>query len=71
MITHLVVAALLFLMAVASLVGVVLSHVLTTGGLMFGSSSGSLSIIAFSVSVMTFMKIMRACMGKGECCSGK
>ncbi len=49
---QIVVSALLFLASLASLVGLVLSHVnLDRGTLTFGSSGGSLAILAFAVTV--------------------
>ncbi len=50
---HIIVCALLFLCSLASLVGVVLSHVdVSTGTLSFGTAAGSLSILAFAFTVV-------------------
>lgn len=70
LVTHIVVGALLFLASIAALLGVYMSHVLSTG-LTFGTSSGSLSLIAFAICVMAFGKQMKACAGKCDMCSGK
>ncbi len=49
---QIVVSALLFLASLASLIGVVLSHIsLTTGTLTFGTVSDSLSLLAFAVTL--------------------
>ena len=64
---HLVVSALLLLVAIAAFIGVYKAHVLADG-LTFGTTSGSLAIIAFVVAFLAFMKSMKACMGKCESC---
>ncbi|MDD4319865.1 MAG: hypothetical protein PHW10_06115 [Candidatus Peribacteraceae bacterium] len=70
LVAHLLVAAVLLFTSVAALVGVYLSHVLSSG-LVFGTSSGSLSIIAFVVSVMALGKQVRLCCEKCACCGAK
>lgn len=66
-----IVAVLLLLVAIAALVGVYQTHVVTGSDasrtmIQFGSTSGSLAIIAFVVSVMAWCKKMAACMS-GSC----
>ncbi len=66
-----IVAAALLLVAVAALIGVYQTHVVTGSDssrvmIQFGSTSGSLAIIAFVVSVMAWCKKMVACMS-GSC----
>ena len=65
--------ALLLLAAVASLVGMYYTHILfgtdpVEFRMQFGSTSGSLAIIAFAISSSAFMKQMLACMGECEIC---
>ncbi|MBI2117988.1 hypothetical protein HYT95_03755 [Candidatus Peregrinibacteria bacterium] len=63
-----VVTLLLFLAAVAALAGVYKAHFLG-GGMVFGTTSGSLSILAFSVTATLWAKFMCHCCGctmKGE-----
>ncbi len=71
-----IVALLLLLTSVAALVGVYQSHVISIGAdvsrlaLQFGSTSGSLSIIAFTISVMAWYKKMVCCLSKScDVCS--
>lgn len=78
LVMHLLIAALLLLVSLLSLLGVFLSHILTsthdgvtTTTLAFGTSSGSLSIIAFAVSVTCFLKQLKASWSKCEACSSK
>ncbi len=66
-----IVCALLFLVAIAALFGVYQTHVIigtdpARFAIQFGSTSGSLSIIAFVVSVMAWCKKMSCCMS-GSC----
>jgi hypothetical protein len=68
MVMHLVLAGLLLLAAVASLLGVYLSHFLESG-LTFGTSAGSLSLIAFTFTVTMFLHQLKACMTSCEICS--
>jgi hypothetical protein len=70
MVVHVIVAALLLLLSLAALVGVYKSHVLLDG-LAFGTTSGSLAIIAFVAAVMAFMRQMKACSCKCDVCSVK
>ncbi len=63
------VALLLLLVTIASLVGIYQTHIVA-GGAQFGSTSGSLAIIAFVASVMGWSRQMGKCMGKGcEVCA--
>jgi ABC-type bacteriocin/lantibiotic exporter with double-glycine peptidase domain len=66
MVAHILVSALLFLTALVALIGVYFSHVLTTG-VAFGTSSGSLAIIAFVLSVLALSKQVKACMSECAC----
>jgi hypothetical protein len=70
LVCQVVVAILLFLASVAALVGVYKSHVLSSG-FAFGTTSGSLSLIAFAVSVTLWMSQMRNCVSKCEACGTK
>ncbi len=64
---QIIVCALLFLCSLASLVGVVLSHVdVSQGTLSFGTSAGSLSIIAFAIAVSLWAHGMKALMAIPE-----
>ena len=65
------VCALLFLAAVAALVGVFQTHIIDLAPvrIQFGSTSGSLSIIAFAIAIMAWGKKMACCMGKCEICT--
>ena len=60
-----VVALALFLVSIASLVGIYQTHVVA-GGAQFGSTSGSLAILAFTASVFAWTRQMALCMTK-EC----
>ena len=70
-----VVALLLLAVSIASLAGVYQTHVMSGSDgsrmvIQFGSTSGSLAIIAFVVSVMAWGKKMMCCMSKScEVCS--
>lgn len=70
MVLHLVVAALLLLAAVAALVGVVMTHV--EGGdaitMVFGTSQGSLALIAFGLTSTFFVKQLKGCCMRCEVC---
>lgn len=68
LVVHVIVAVLLFVAALAALVGVYNSHVLKAGVVVFGTSSGSLSLIAFAVTLAFFMKAMKHCCGPCEAC---
>ncbi len=66
-----VVCILLLLVAIAALLGVEQTHVMISSdparfAVQFGSTSGSLSIIAFVVSIMAWGKQMAKCMS-GSC----
>ena len=67
MVVHLLVALLLFLGSVASLVGVYKSHVMPEG-LTFGTTSGSLALLAFAVTITLFLKQVKNCFMKCEVC---
>lgn len=73
MISKWIVCVLLLLVAVAALIGVFETHVMTgsTGEmfLQFGSTSGSFAILAFAVSVSAAMKQLIGCMSKCEVCA--
>lgn len=75
LVTHIVVAALLFLATVVALASLYATHILPdgTGGtrLAFETGNGSLSVIAFVVSLLAFLKSMKACMIAGDCCCKK
>ena len=64
---HVVVAILLGIAVLVSLVGVYKAHFLTEG-LAIGTSVGSFSLIALSLSLMVFMKQVKACGVKCEVC---
>jgi len=55
MVLDTVVSVFLFLTALAALVGVYKAHI-ATGGATFGSTTGSLSLIAFAISVSLWKK---------------
>ncbi len=65
-----IVAILLLIVSLASLVGVYQTHVVMGAGstmaLQFGSTSGSLSIIAFAISTSVLVKKLASCMN-GSC----
>lgn len=63
------VALLLFIVTVASLVGIYQTHVIA-GGAQFGSTSGSLAILAFVASLMSWSGQMCKCLGQDcEACA--
>ena len=72
-----VVGLLLFITTVAALVGVYETHVITSSEptrimMQYGSTAGSLAIIAFTLSVMAFLKQMVCCMSQNcEVCNPK
>ena len=65
LITKWVVALLLLLVSIAAGMGIYQTHIVA-GGAQFGSTSGSLAIIAFTISVMAWSKQMVCCM-KNSC----
>lgn len=75
MISKWIVCLLLLATTIAALVGVYQTHVIVGTdparfAIQFGSTSGSLAIIAFVVSVMAWGKKMMCCMSKScEACS--
>ncbi len=67
-------AVLLLIVALAALMGVYETHIITSEtagmGLQFGSTGGSLAILAFTVAVVSFGRQMVCCMSKNcEVCS--
>lgn len=64
-------ALLLVVVAVAALVGVYQTHILDLAPMrvQFGSTSGSLSIIAFCIALVAALKQVVCCMSKCEVCS--
>lgn len=66
-----VVCVLLLIVSVAALVGVYETHFLSLSPMrvQFGSTSGSLSIMAFALAVTCWGKKMAACMSKCDVCS--
>lgn len=66
---HIVVAFFLFLTSVSALVGVVMAHYNADAGvLVFGSMTGSLSLLAFAVSLSLWMHAMKNCMSACDAC---
>ncbi len=65
---HVVVMLLLLFVAIASGIGVYMAHV-TAQGLVFGAPAGSLAILSFVVSVLAFIKSLKACMSPCEVCA--
>ena len=65
---HVVVMLLLLFVAIASGIGVYMAHV-TSQGLVFGAPAGSLAILSFVVSVLAFIKSLKACMAPCEVCA--
>jgi len=63
-----VVMALLFLATLAALVGVYKAHFLSTGAT-FGTTSGSLALVAFTLSLTLWAKSASHCCGC--CCAEK
>lgn len=71
MIYHLVVAVFLFLMSIASLIGVIMTHIEVTDtnvALIFGSSQASLAILAFVFTTKAFFGQLKVCVTKCEVC---
>jgi len=64
-ILNLVIGVFAALLSLAALVGVYMSHVLPSG-LVFGTTSGSLSIMAFGLSLFLLKKAMAACVCQCE-----
>ena len=67
-----IVTLLVTVMTVAALIGVWMTH-MTAEGWMFGTPNGSLSVIAFVVSVMCWLKLVKKmcpCGSKGMCKDG-
>jgi hypothetical protein len=69
MVCHVLVALILFLVVVASMVGVVAAHYnFMEGFVVFGTNQGALSLLALSVSLTLWMKQLKACMGACDIC---
>lgn len=64
--TGILVFGLLLLTTLASLVGVYKSHFISAGAT-FGSTSGSLALIAFAINVMFLVKAMKHCCPCNTC----
>ncbi len=64
---------LLLIVAVAALVGVFQTHIIDLAPMrvQFGSTSGSLSIVAFTLASVAWLKHMICCMSPCEACSTK
>lgn len=74
LVTKWVLCLLLLVVSVAALVGVYETHIIigtdpARFAVQFGSTSGSLSIIAFVLASVAWMKHMICCMGPCEVCS--
>lgn len=66
---HVVVAIFLFLATIASLLGVLMSHYNAERDMIvFGTNATSLSLIAFALCLMLWMKSMKGCMSGCEAC---
>lgn len=73
MVTKWILCVLLLLTAIAAIIGVYETHVVigtdpARFALQFGSTSGSLAIIAFAISATLWMKQLVCCMSKCEVC---
>lgn len=69
LVCHVIVTILLFLAAVASLLGALTAHYdMRAGTLIFGTNADSLSLIAFGLTATLFMKSLKACMSGCEAC---
>lgn len=64
---HVVIMFVMLIMTLVAGLGVYMSHV-TSQGLLFGSATGSLAILAFVASLMIFFKSLKACMSPCEVC---
>ena len=67
------IAVLLLCTSIAALAGVYQTHIISSSdgvrlALQFGSTSGSLAIVAFTLSVMAWGKQVMSCMSKCEVC---
>ena len=67
---HVVVAVLLFVASIAALLGVYKAHMLSSG-FVFGTTSGSLALLAFAVSLSLCMYQLKCCVTKCEACMVK
>lgn len=67
---HIIAAMFLFLACIASFVGVLMSHYSARdGALVFGTTSASLAIIAFVVSIAFLVKSCKSCMSACDACA--
>ncbi len=67
---HVVVTVLLFVASIAALLGVYKAHMLSSGAA-FGTTSGSLSLVAFSITLSLCIYQLKCCLTKCEACGGK
>ena len=70
MVGHMVVAAIMLLLVLASVLGVYKTHMLSEG-LTFGTSQASLAIVAFVLAVKGLHHTLKSCYTKCEICSAK
>lgn len=77
LVCHVVIAVLLFLAALAALVGVIMSHygamlLAQDSGqsamMLFGTNAGSLSLIAFAFTTAVWVKSLKSCMMACDAC---
>ncbi len=67
---HWFVAIFLFVAVAASSVGVYKTHVGPGGAIDFGSTAGSLALLAFTAALVAWSHKVRCCI-RGSCCSAK
>jgi hypothetical protein len=67
LVLHVIVSLFLFVAFVAAGIGVYMAHV-TDVGMAFGTPTGSLALLAFVATLMTFFKSVKACMMSCEVC---
>lgn len=67
MVVHLVVSAILFLASLAALVGMYKAHFMPEG-MTFGTSAGSLSLIALGATLTLWLHQMKNCLMECEVC---
>ncbi len=70
---HVIVTVLLFVTTLAALMEVLASHYVILKGareatMIFGTSAGSLSLIAFAITITFWVKSFKACMSGCEAC---
>ncbi len=61
-------ALFLLVITIAALIGAYMAHVMPDG-VVFGTTNGSLSLIAFTAAIVLLGKQMRKCCPCGGCCS--